>query len=59
MEKQDTIDLLIEFQLFLNGNGLIPINEWEYKREAKKFIHKLEKQANDSEASNAVDKNKS
>ena len=56
MEKQETIDLLIEFQLFLNGNGLITDFEWEYEREAKAFIKKLEKQANDSEASHTRDK---
>ena len=56
MEKQETIDLLIRFQLFLYEKRLITAHEWDYEREAKKFINKLEKQANDSETSHTRDK---
>lgn len=33
-------DILIDFQLFLNDKGLINNHNWNYEKQAKKFVRK-------------------
>jgi hypothetical protein len=36
--QQQMIDLLIDFQLFLKGEGLINDYDWAYEEEAERFV---------------------
>ena len=37
--RQEMIDLLIDFQLFLKGEGLINDEDWAYEEEAELFVN--------------------
>lgn len=43
-QKQENIDLLITFQLYLYSKGLIENHDWDFEKQAKKFVKKLARQ---------------
>jgi hypothetical protein len=43
MHKQEIIDELIGFQVFLNNKGLITSHDWHWEALAKKYIKSLKK----------------
>lgn len=43
-QKRENIDLLITFQLYLYSKGLIENHDWDFEKQAKKFVKKLARQ---------------
>ena len=37
-QKQEKIDLIIAFQLYLNNKGIIENHDWDFEKQAKKFL---------------------
>lgn len=44
MKKQKKIDLLTDFQLYLYNKGKIYDTDWDFEKQAKKFVKKLARQ---------------
>ena len=43
-QKRENIDLLTAFQLYLYNKGLIVNHDWDFEKQAKKFVKKLARQ---------------
>lgn len=44
-EKNEMKEELIGFQIFLNNSGLITNYDWDYDKEAAKYLHKVKENA--------------
>jgi len=44
-QKQENIDLLITFQIYLYSKGLIESHDWDFEKQAKKFVKSCMREA--------------
>lgn len=44
-QKQENIDLLITFQIYLYSKGLIESHDWDFEKQAKKFLKSCMREA--------------